>query len=277
DDWIVSPKFTIQAGLRVDYNNSYAAALLPRLSLKYRFNDEFTTRLGGGMGYKVPSVFSSDIDERELKDHNLAAGILTERSYGANWDINYKKNIEGWRLTVNQSFYITQINRPVIEDSSNGIKHIFINAAKGLSTKGSETYIVLLHKGIQAYLGYTYTDARQLYDPTQPHIPLSAKSKFATVISNEFSERFRACMETNWTGRQYLSDGTQVPGFVTFAAMVRYDIKNFSFVLNCENIFDYRQTSKEDIIIPPISNPDFKELWAPIDGRVLNLSVKISL
>jgi iron complex outermembrane receptor protein/outer membrane receptor for ferrienterochelin and colicins len=58
--------------------------------------------------------------------------------------------------------------------------------------------------------------------------------------------------------------------------MVRYDIRHFSFVLNCENLLDYRQSEKGPIINPPFTNPTFDQLWAPIDGRVLNLSVKIS-
>jgi hypothetical protein len=59
--------------------------------------------------------------------------------------------------------------------------------------------------------------------------------------------------------------------------MMRYDAGKFSFVLNCENLFDYRQTKKESIVIPSTSNPSFKQLWAPIDGRVVNLSVRVKL
>ena len=44
-----------------------------------------------------------------------------------------------------------------------------------------------------------------------------------------------------------------------------------------ENMLDYRQTRKEPILILPTINPRFKQLWAPIDGRVLNLSLKLSI
>ena len=53
--------------------------------------------------------------------------------------------------------------------------------------------------------------------------------------------------------------------------------KKLSLVANCENLLDYRQTKQENIIIPPVNNPTFKQLWAPIDGRVVNLSVRIKL
>ena len=275
DDWKLTQKLTAQTGLRFDYNDSYDPVLLPRLSLLYKFNHHFTSRLGGGMGYKAPSVFNNDVDERELRNHNLAGDVLLEKSLGANWDVNYKQKFNGWDITINQMFYVTQINRPVIAEN-NSAYFKYINAIKPLNTKGFETYVAVKHDGLEMYLGYTYTIAKQLYNPAQPFVPLSAKSKFAAVISNEFSRRFRACIEASYTGRQYLDDGSKTPGYLVAAGMVRYDVKNISFVLNCENIFDYRQTRKEGIVYGNISNPSFKQLWAPVDGRVVNLSVRIN-
>ena len=275
DDWKITSKLTAQAGLRFDYNDAYEPVVLPRVSLLYKFNHHFTSRLGGGMGYKAPSVFNNDIDERELRNHNLAADILTEKSLGANWDVNYKQSFDKWNITINQMFYVTQINRPVIAENNN-INYRYINAAKPLNTKGFETYVAIKHNDLSMYLGYTYTNAKQVYNITMPFVPLSAKSKFAAVISNEFSSRFRACIEASYTGKQYLDDGSQTPGYFIAAAMVRYDIKKLSLVLNCENIFDYRQTRKENIVYGNISNPLFKQIWAPVDGRVVNLSAKIS-
>jgi len=275
DDWKITQKFTAQTGLRFDYNDGYDPVLLPRLSLLYKIDHHFTSRLGGGMGYKAPSVFNNDIDERALRYHNLAPRILTERSLGANWDINYKQRINGWNITVNQMFYVTQINRPVIAENNN-IYYRYINAGKPLNTKGFETYVAVIHNNLEMYLGYTYTIAKQLYNTAQPYVPLSAKSKFAAVISNEFSSRFRACIEASYTGRQYLDDGTKTPGYLVAAGMLRYDVKKISFVLNCENIFDYRQTRKESIVYGNMTNPSFKQIWAPVDGRVINLSVRVN-
>ncbi len=276
DDWRLTQQLTAQTGLRFDYNNGYEPVLLPRLSLLYKINAQFTSRLGGGMGYKAPSVFTNDVDERELRNHNLAPEIRTEKSHGASWDINYKQKINGWQLTINQMFYVTQINRPVIANSNGGINYNYTNAPQPLNTKGFETYLAAIHNGLEMYLGYTYTIAKQLYNPVQPFVPLSARSKFAAVISNEFSSRFRACIEASYTGKQYLDNGTKTPGYLVAAGMVRYDIKNVSLVLNCENIFDYRQTRKESIVFGAATNPSFKQIWAPVDGRVINISARIN-
>ena len=115
-----------------------------------------------------------------------------------------------------------------------------------------------------------------MYNATYPNVSLSARNKFATVIAYEFSDRFRAGIEAAYTGKQFLDDGSTTSPYLFVAGMLRYDIKNISFVLNCENLLDYRQTKKETIFTGAITNPVFKQIWAPLDGRVVNVSAKIN-
>lgn len=55
--------------------------------------------------------------------------------------------------------------------------------------------------------------------------------------------------------------------------MMRYNIGKVSLVLNCENLLDYRQNKKNVVVFPPLNNPTFPEIWAPLDGRVANFSI----
>lgn len=274
DDWKLTPKFTLQSGLRYDYHNVYGSFVLPRVSMLYKISPAFTSRLGGGLGYKIPSVFSSDIDERDYPLLQPLQGVQAEKSLGANWDLNFRKKIGVVDLTINQSFFITRINHPVINTTTaNTIS--FSNASNALQTKGYESYVQVHVEALEVYLGYVHTDARKLYDPLLPYLSLSAKNKFATVIAYEFSSNFRAGIEAATTGRQYLDDGSVTPSYLFAAAMARYSIGKLIFVLNCENLFDYRQTRQESILLGSLTNPRFKQLWAPIDGRVINLSMMI--
>jgi len=276
DDWRIHPKLTIESGLRSDFHNIYKAFVLPRISLLYKITPVITMRMGGGLGYKIPTVFESEVDERDYAKLQPITNAKAERSTGLNWDINFKKEIGDVELSINQSFFITQINHPlVMQKTATTIS--YFNATKPVTTKGIETWMQVSFAGLEAYLGYTLTDARKKYDPLHPYLDLSARNKFASVISYEFSKNFRACVEASSTGVQYLEDGSQTPSYPLMAGMMRFDVGRFSFVLNCENIFDYRQTKKEAIVIPPYTNPSFKQLWAPIDGRVANLSMRIKL
>ena len=278
DDWRIHPKFIMEGGLRTDFHNRFGSFILPRVSLLYKISPVLTTRLGGGLGYKIPTLFNSEVDERDYQfirfDPN--SNIKAERSGGVNWDINFKKKIGETDLTINQSFYITRIDDPLVAFIQPG-GIFYRNESKPILTRGFETWIQVAYEGLEAYIGYTLTDARKKYDPVHPWLSLSARNKIASIVSYEFSKRIRACIEASYIGKQYLDDGTQTPSFPIVAGMVRYDIGRLSFVLNGENLLDYRQTKKESIVIPPGTNPSFKQLWAPIDGRAVNLSMRIKL
>lgn len=275
DDWRIHPKFIVEAGVRWDHHNQYGSFLLPRISLLYKINPSWSTRLGGGLGYKIPSLFNSEIDERDYKFLLPFTSIKPEKSEGINWDVNFKKNMGDVELIINQSFYITQINSPITSRVLTGNQIHFKNEAKPLATKGFETYVQVNYKSADAYLGYTYTMAKNEYDQVQPYLSLSARNKFAAVIANEFSSHFRAGIEASYTGKQYLDNGNLTPSFLFAAAMVRYDIKHLTFVLNCENLFDYRQNKTQSIVSGNSSNPVFQQIWAPLDGRVVNFSVQL--
>lgn len=277
DDWRFEKRFTLQAGLRVDYQKQYGSFVLPHFSLLYKINNYLTSRIGGGLGYKIPTVFSSDVDEREYPLLLPLKNANPEKSIGANWDINYHQYVNAWDITVNQTFYVTGIRHPLVLHTDVNGKLYLNNADKPITTTGFETYVQLQHHQLEIYLGYTYTVAKKLYDDIHPFLSLSAKNKFASVLTYEFTDHFRTGIEATFTGRQYLDDGTQTPAYPFVAAMLRYDIRKFSFVLNCENLFDYRQTKKENIIILPTINPGFRQLWAPVDGRAVNFSVRIRL
>ncbi len=275
DDWKLTDKLTAQTGARLDYNNPYGTFFLPRLSLMYKFNRHFTSRLGGGFGYKAPTLFSAEVDERDYRYlSGFSPSIKAERSFGGNWDLNYKNKFNEWNVTVNQSFFITQIDNPLFLDQR--IQNLrYINTLSPLRSTGFETYVQANENALELYLGYVYTNAKQFYNTTQPYIPLTARNKFASVIAYEFGENFRAGIEAAYTGSQYLNNGNKTPGYLFAAVMIRYNIKNIAFVLNCENLLDYRQSKKEQIVFPPYNNPTFPDIWAPLDGRVINLSVNI--
>ncbi|MCX6331024.1 MAG: TonB-dependent receptor [Bacteroidetes bacterium] len=284
DDWKFADQFTLQSGIRVDQNNQYGTFVLPRLSLMYKLNNKVTMRIGGGQGYKTPSLFNSEMDERDY--HYLIGyrnNITSEKSIGFNYDVNYKTKINGWNLTLNQTLFYNKVDKPILletvisESFACCIPPVFYynNAANPLVSKGMESYLQAIKGPYEIYFGYVYTDARREYNATHPQLPLIAKNKFATVFAYEFNEDFRAGIESSYTGTQYLDNGTQTEAYLFTAIMLRYNIGKASFVLNCENLFDKRQNKNGSLVIPPLTNPSFPEIWAPLDGRVINLSMHL--
>jgi outer membrane receptor for ferrienterochelin and colicin len=184
DDWRLHRRVTLESGIRTDFHNEFGTFVLPRISLLFKITAALTTRLGGGLGYKIPTIFHSEIDERDYRHLSFDKNppVKAERSAGVNWDVNFKKKLGKVDVILNQSFYYTRIGDPLVAvQQSGGI--IYHTEAKPIVTKGFETWIQIAYKGLDAYLGYTLTDTRKKYDAVQPFLELSVKNKFASVIS----------------------------------------------------------------------------------------------
>ncbi len=275
--WHVNGKLSIESGLREDYHSKYGLFTLPRLSFMYKFNKEFTGRLNGGLGYKIPIQFSYIDPETDIKN-TIKTELKPEKSQGINADINYNKYFsEDLSLTVNQAFFLTNIQDPVIDTLSTTEQTILSNADKSLLTKGLQSYIRMNYKDLEVYLGYVYTDTKKNYDLVHPTPYTVPKHQFSTTFFYDLSENFVFGIESTYMAGQLDENYNKTKYYLLIAAMLRYSFKNFDFVLNGENLLDFRQNKYEQIYSGTINNPVFHKLWAPIDGRVLNLSVKWTL
>ncbi len=282
DDWQPLAQLTVQAGLRLDRHNQYGTFVLPRLALLYRFSETVTSRLNGGLGYRVPVPFVNELDERDYPQIQPLADLKAERSTGLNWDVNYQRRFSPTRtLNLNQSFFYTRLNSPlVLPDAAatpGTVPLAWYNAARPVVSQGLETNVRLRADETELYLGYVFTYARRRYDAVHPNVELAARHKLAAVATQEFSEHFALGIEASYTGQQYLSDGRRTPGYPVLAGLARYTQGPLTLVLNGENLFDYRQTRRESVVLGSRLNPDFPQLWAPVEGRVINLSATLKL
>ena len=72
-------------------------------------SQQLTFRLGGGLGYKSPTVFSEDAERLQFRpiDTNI---LEAERSFGGNFDTNHLLLItEKLTLSTNVLLFYTQI------------------------------------------------------------------------------------------------------------------------------------------------------------------------
>src|SRR5690606_2575771 len=56
----ISESVSVEAGIRGDYVVDYGFVVLPRISLLYKPSSRFSSRIGGGFGYKAPTIFTED-------------------------------------------------------------------------------------------------------------------------------------------------------------------------------------------------------------------------
>jgi outer membrane receptor for ferrienterochelin and colicins len=270
---------TLEGGLRADHTAHWGDCILPRISLFHRFNETWATRAGAGFGYKTPNPLEVQIIDYPTQDlQPLPADIKAEKSVGYNIEGNFKREFgNDITLFINHAFFFTGVSSPVVATQLADGRVVFNNADKPINTMGFDTYVKLSEKTLELYFGYTFTDAERKYLTNDQFMPLTPRNRFAFTAVRKFSEKWRVGLEGSYTGTQYRDgDKNTEPYFFMAVMLERKFGKMISVVLNCENLLDYRQTHYEQIYTGSLNNPVFKPLWAPIDGRVINLSVKIT-
>lgn len=279
--WNLNKKITLESGLRVDYHNTYKYFLLPRISALWKIDSHFSTRLGGGLGYKAPSVFTEDAERIQFRNVlPIQPGETTaERSLGTNYDINYRTGLinNQLSLSINQLFFYTRINNPVLLSSlPNGNLH-YVQPMGNLDTKGLETNVKLSYSSFKLFLGYTYADVNQQTGKTTTPYPLVSKHRLNNVLVYEIEGKLKVGVEAYYSSPQTLNDGLTGKGYWTAGIMAEKIWKSFSIFINLENISDARQTRFDTIYTGSITNPVFRDIYAPLDGFVVNGGIKIKL
>lgn len=277
DTYKITSSMKLETGLRVDHHHTYGNFVLPRVALFQKLSEKFGARLNVGMGYAIPNPLNPQVKDFTIYQlQPLTDDVGAEKSYGGNIDVNFKQHIgdEG-AFFINQSLFITHISDPVtgVEDQSGNL--FFVNSHQPVVTKGSDTYVQLEVPHWEIYVGYTYTDALRKYRVDNRFMPYTPRNRAAATLVYEEEENWRAGIEASYNGYQYRDEGGKTPGYWFMAAMAEKKFgKHFTVVLNCENLFDERQSRYESLYTGDFTSPKFRTLWAPIDGRVFNLSVK---
>ena len=77
-EWKVTEGFTLRPGLRVSYNTSYTAPLIPSLHVRWKMRNNWTARASWGHGFRAPSLkelyfYFVDINHNIQGNSNLKA------------------------------------------------------------------------------------------------------------------------------------------------------------------------------------------------------------
>lgn len=279
NNFSISEKIKLETGLRGDYVFDYGLALLPRISLLYKSGPSFTSRIGGGLGYKAPTIFTEESERLQYQnvlpisyDRNKL-----ERSYGANWDLNYRAGIGDISLSVNHLFFYTYLQDPLVLSAEMDGTYRFTNLTGFIDSKGTETNVKVELGDFKLFIGYTFTDTRVHDNGTTVQNPLTAKHRLNNVLMYEVEEKWKVGLEAYYFSRQRLSDDAYGKDYWICGFMVERIWDKFSLFINFENFLDARQTRFDTIYTGTITNPTFREIYAPVDGFVVNGGVKLSL
>lgn len=274
----LSKKITLETGLRGDYVVDYGFVFLPRVSLLFKPSSTLSTRIGGGFGYKAPTIFTEESERIQYQDVLPISSETNklERSYGANWDLNYKTELPGEvGVSINHLFFYTYLNDPLVLTPS-GTAFEFVNLNGFMDSKGTETNVKIEFRAFKLFVGHTFTDAKIHYSGTTVQNPLTAKHRVNNVLMYELEEKWKIGLEAYYFSRQRLNDNTYGKEYWICGFMIEKLWEHFSLFVNFENFLDTRQTRFDSIYTGTISNPQFRDIYAPVDGFVINGGLKLN-
>jgi outer membrane receptor for ferrienterochelin and colicins len=286
DTWDITDRVKLESGLRFDnvqYKNSNykktQSFLLPRVSALFKITEKITSRIGGGLGYKVPTIFTEQTESIQYQNVLPLNNVTAEKSIGGTADVNYSTSIGGsLSFSINQLFFITQINKPLVLQTAGAGIFNFANAAKPIISSGFETNIKFIFKqDLKLFIGYTFTNARATYLSSGQFLPLLPKNKLNLTMMYEKEDNFKIGLEGYFTDRQYLYNGSRTPSFWEFGFSAQKTFNKVSLFINFENFTDQRQSRYKTVVNPPHTNPTFDDIWNHTEGFVMNGGLKLKL
>ncbi|MEP6748647.1 MAG: TonB-dependent receptor, partial [Bacteroidota bacterium] len=286
DTWDISSWIKIESGIRADnvnYSNinfhKNQIFILPRVSGLFKISDKISSRVGGGLGYKIPTIFTEQTEAMQYQHVLPLDNVTAEKSAGITADVNYKARISGnLHVSINHLFFYTQINKPLVLQKDIGGNYFFSNASKPVQSGGFETNIKFIYRNdLKLFIGYTFLDAKADYPGGKQLLPLVPKDKLNLSLIYEKEDNFKIGLEGYLTGNQYLYNGSRTPSFWEFGAMAQKTIQKIALFINFENFTDQRQSKYKTVVNPPHNNPTFDDIWNHTEGFVFNGGIKIKL
>jgi iron complex outermembrane receptor protein len=277
----VSDQVSVESGLRIDRTADYGAFFLPRVSLLYTPSADTTLRIGGGLGYKDPTLFTEAAETIQfqgilpLSQTNLEA----EQSAGLNIDINrafeFKNNVS---LNLNWLVFYTRVDDPLSLLATGDNQYEYRQIDEYLDSQGTEINSVLRWNDLKLFLGYTHVDVEVHGQGEARRSPLVPANRVNSVLVYEKEDDLRIGLEAYYYGSQELNNGLESRDYWIFGLMMEkiFD-EDLSVFLNFENFSDTRQSRYENIFSGSLANPVFNDIFAPLDGFVVNGGIKLNL
>jgi iron complex outermembrane receptor protein len=276
----LSEAWGVEAGLRIDYDSDYGEFILPRISILYTGFEDTAVRIGGGLGYKLPTPFYEDAERVQFRGLQplRVAELSEERSAGLNADINRAWQINDFlSFDLNLLLFYTRVNNPLVLVPKDEETYMFEQPLPSIDTRGTEINAVWRWNDYKFFLGYTHADVKEHWRRQSIDSPLIPKDRVNMVFVYEREDDVRVGLEAYYYGQQTLNSGKLSSDYWIFGLMTeKIFTDKFSLFLNFENFGDTRQTRDSPIFSGPVSKPEFVDIYAPLEGFVVNGGLKLA-
>ena len=280
DDYALGTHFGLAACARLDFDDDHGTFFSPLVSILVRPARAWNVRLSAGSGYSAPVPFTEDTDVIGLWRVVPLADVKPERARTSSLDVGWSNR----RLEVNATLFASEVDDPLVLRESTVEPGSFeiVNAPDPTRTFGSELLTRLTIGPMHLIATYTYMDSTEVdrSGVARREVPLTPRhaGEFAWILEDE--SRGRVGVEVSYTGGQNLEHDPyreSSPSYVDVSVLAELRIREMRVFVNAVNLTDVRQTQFDPLLLPTRA-PDGRwttDVWAPLQGRVINAGVRV--
>jgi iron complex outermembrane receptor protein len=277
DELRLTPSFVVSGSARLDRHNVYGTFLSPRISALLR-PGPWTVRASAGGGYFAPTPLLEEVEAVGLgRLGPLPNDLMAERGRSASLDMGRQAG----PMELNVTLFASQVSDPVVVEHLPGGGLSLDNGSHPVRTWGTELLARYSAEPFHVTSTYVFTRSRETVDGVRSEVPLTPRHTAGVVGAWEEEEWGRIGLELYLTGRQELEDDpyrSRSRSYLVLGLMVERRLENgVRLFLNAENLLDARQTRWSPLILPDRA-PDGRwttDVWAPLDGRMINAGVRV--
>ena len=274
----LTQRMAISASGRCDAHSRFGTICSPRLSILLPVTTAVTARLSGATGFFGPTPFTEETEEIGLSRLRPLTGLQRERARYASLDLTGKRG----PFEVNGTLFAATIHDPVLLRDSSGVL-MLVNAAGPTRTSGVECYAVYLRDPFTITADYAYLHSTAVPPDTgsRQGVPLNPRHSAGLDVAWDNDETgTRVGVEAFYTGVQALEHDpyrTTSRPYTTIGILVSQRIGAAFLYLNTENLTDVRQTHYDRLLLPAPGEGGrwTTDEWAPLEGRLFNLGVRL--
>ena len=288
--WSPTHWFGTTSSARLDLHSAYGTTLSPRVSLLARPWQRWTARVSGGIGTYAPTPFVEETEEVGFRNLRPLTGLRAERAQSASADLG---GVLG-PVEFNAAVYVSVIDHAVgirtaaSADTPAGSAVVeLVNAAAPTRTRGAQLFARYRAGPYGVMASYDYQRATELdlegSDIGQRRgVPLTPRHAAGLMASWETADDAGLSLEAYYTGRQPLAENpyrTESRPFVMVGALARIRLGKAILYINGENLGNVRQTRTDPLLrrTPGLGGRWTTDVWAPLDGAVVNAGVRLGL
>jgi outer membrane receptor for ferrienterochelin and colicins len=289
DAWTPDRRLIVTAGARLDLHSEFGDFVSPHVSILARPSDAWQLRLSRAIGVYAPTPLTDETEALGLSHFRQTA---REAEHADGWTLDVS-HVQG-SLELGGSAYRTVVNHPLIMRTAPGSDETLelVNADEPSRTQGIDVYARYRAQPIRFTASYSYLDA------TRPEIgriigidfeadttmrraaPLIPRHAIHLDAAYERANDKILGLAVHFTGRQTLTDtvlATSQP-YVTVDARLEKHVRRTIVFVYAKNLTDVRQAQFAPVLRSTSGHAGewTNDVWAPLEGRVLNAGVRVT-